>query len=707
MSKCLGDDPTLSLKLSEVMSDIGIREEIVLKRKRSYMLMETLNTITCLIQGKKITTYNLGSQSEGSTTIGLDSDIDTLFGYHDFNFILDWKEAKPGAGNVLLVQDETTAPGHCYLQCEKPNVNFAYFIIKKYFHLYGENKWLLKNTCFDEDLNLKYNQKNGPAHSFQGKVAYNDVDNVIAWHCKYWPREARQWLVNKGKGDWPTEDIRRECEATGCIIVPVSSNNSQYQDLEWRISTCLAERCLMFSLNITQMRCYVLMKMIFRKFTEQTSMVKLSSYVLKTVLFHCVKNSKSCEWTENKLFDCLKRCLSYLETCIRKQNCSHFFIPGNNLFRGKSPTFYKSALVRIQYLTNSNGQFLLKISLDQLNRRLNEKMTETISPGIQQAEAISEFISGLLINHIAVQLNICHLLHLLLVHNFGCLPIEFAQYVLTELNKIAIKSSENSLHRSVYKLIAPFMYSSLASAIASRDIDRMKYISPYTSILFMIGSSSDVSSGKLKFASALYCSGDMYNARCLLEHIEQKYDKYSIKTVCSCTEKDERGYEMIGFREKCMTGNEELIKDITSFCVKFLPSEKNCIPRELRYELFRSTANHKLYRKKHKQFWMDWAIVDSLPYLYFLQYKTYGRLKMAEKQTQAFIDFGIAIDTELALGHKETALNLIGQCFVQENKPDIALDMYIESLKISKINNAANVHICRLISALVNKSFHT
>jgi hypothetical protein len=435
--------------------------------------------------------------------------------------------------------------------------------------------------------------------------------------------------------------------------------------------------------------------------------------MLKNVLFHCIRNTKSCEWTENKLFDCLKKCLLYLETCIREQNCSQFFIPENNLLRGKSCQSYESYLINlIQSFTNSDGQFLLEFSFDQLNQRLNEKMSidlnsESISPGIQQAETISEFISGSLINHIAVQLNICHLLHLLVVHNCCDLHILVARYELTELNKIAIDSSEKSLHRSVYKLIAPFMYSSLASAIASSEIERMKYISPYTSILFMIGSSSDVSSGKLKFASALYCSGDMYNARRLLDHIEQKYDKDTIKTVCSCTKKQERKFERIGYRKKCMTGNEEVIKDIFSFCVKFLPSEKNCIPRELRYEMFRSTAKDKLYINKHNQYWMDWAIVDSLPYMYFLQYKTYGRLKMAEKQTKAFLDFGNAIGTELALGHKETALNLIGQCFEQRNKPDIALDMYIESLKISKRNNAANVHICRLISALVNKSFHT
>jgi hypothetical protein len=226
----------------------------------------------------------------------------------------------------------------------------------------------------------------------------------------------------------------------------------------------------------------------------------------------------------------------------------------------------------IKYLRNSNGQFLLEISLDQLNKRLTEKMSmdlnsEMISPGIQQEETISELITGSLINHIAVQLNICHLLHLLFVHvHNSALQIFVAHYELRELNKIAIGSSKKPLHRSVYKLIAPFMYSSLASAIASRDIERMKYISPYTSILFMIGSSSDVSSGKLKFASALYCSGDLYNARCLLEYIEQKYDKYFIKTVCSCTEKNERGLERIDYREKCMTGNEEVIKDITSFC---------------------------------------------------------------------------------------------------------------------------------------------
>jgi hypothetical protein len=65
-------------------------------------------------------------------------------------------------------------------------------------------------------------------------------------------------------------------------------------------------------------------------------------------------------------------------------------------------------------------------------------------------------------------------------------------------------------------------------------------------------------------------------------------------------------------------------------------------------------------------FWMDWAVVDSLTYLYFLQFKTYGHLQRYDEQQQALNNLVISINTTRNLGHKETCLNLLGQCHQQE-----------------------------------------
>lgn len=221
--------------------------------------------------------------------------------------------------------------------------------------------------------------------------------------------------------------------------------------------------------------------------------------------------------------------------------------------------------------------------------------------------------------------------------------------------------------------------------------------------MFSEGSNSDVSSGKLKLASALYCSGALVESNNILKQIEQNYDTSIVEIVCKCNE-----HKVLrirdGFAEKADTGNEELIKDITSFCVRYLPTEANCVPDELIYEMFRSTAEDRKHRKKNDR-WMDWIVVDSLPFLYFLKYKIYGHLQKKNKQREALLMLDETVKTELNLGHRETALNLLGQCMEQEKRYDDALQIYIQSLNIRNSNNAAKIHICRMISTLINRKF--
>ncbi|XP_060597604.1 uncharacterized protein LOC132751467 [Ruditapes philippinarum] len=470
----------ISVKLSEVMADIGLTRNVIRKRRKSFKIMEVVDTSVLRILSKKITTYNLGSQSEGSTTVELDLDIDTLFSYHDLIVIQDWNNRIDGAQNVLMVQNETTAPSHCLLQVQSSNISFPYpdtTFDERDFFKDGKGRLLLKNTCFNDKV-VVYNERNGPAHSFCGNPAQNDEDNVIAWHCNDWPKEA--CFVKEG---WPAEDIKRECEATGCTIVPVSSKHSQYKDLEWRISTCLAERCLMFSLNITQMRCYVLMKMIIKTFIKPKYPKTISSYICKTVLFHCIHNESSLRWNENHLIQCLTSCLHLLKVFVMAEECPHFIIPGNNLLAGKISEGLKNNLVAdLTELQNTLIKHLLKISCDCLGIRLFVKLKASEKIGnlentLIHPRNICQTISQQLLRYIAAQLSIRHksLLRDMMLYDRSRSQICFT-FAVSTLKGLCHKT-ENELEKSAYKLLIPFMCSSLASTMASNELEDKKAIS--------------------------------------------------------------------------------------------------------------------------------------------------------------------------------------------------------------------------------------
>jgi tetratricopeptide (TPR) repeat protein len=210
----------------------------------------------------------------------------------------------------------------------------------------------------------------------------------------------------------------------------------------------------------------------------------------------------------------------------------------------------------------------------------------------------------------------------------------------------------------------------------------------------------------VKLASIFYCTGEIERAELILKTIEESYDHNVVEPICICYDfkhqKCKRAFEKL-----CNEANDEytLLQRITASCVRFLRCEINCCPHELQHEMFRSPQQDLSYRSEDDE-WMDLAVVDSLSYLYFLQYKTYSRLRRHRDKQVALSNLAKCIIEEPNFGHKETVLNLLGQCMEQENRKDAALKCYLSSLKIRGRNNAAKFHICRLVSSMLGSCFH-
>ncbi|XP_060559465.1 uncharacterized protein LOC132719672 [Ruditapes philippinarum] len=184
----------ISLMLSEVLDDIGVNERLVMRRRRTYMLRETIDNISNRLTDTHITTYYLMSQSEGTTTIGLKSDLDRLACVHDYNIIQDWSEWKHGKENYLMIQDENTTSGYCFLQSLRDDEPLPLTVIPDEDHITDRRgRILLKNTIIN-DLLEGAGQQHGPSIAQQGQLGFCDQDKVIAYPFKSWPQSASGWL---------------------------------------------------------------------------------------------------------------------------------------------------------------------------------------------------------------------------------------------------------------------------------------------------------------------------------------------------------------------------------------------------------------------------------------------------------------------------------------------------------------------------------
>jgi tetratricopeptide (TPR) repeat protein len=354
-------------------------------------------------------------------------------------------------------------------------------------------------------------------------------------------------------------------------------------------------------------------------------------------------------------------------------------------------------LETIRYVIESNGRALLEIEYDLLGLFLQSSLN-----GIELIDAhfIPTISAGNLLIEQAHTINLIFKDILGEMKNLSLRPT--IQKLLTFISHHHIENYTN-IDRKAYRLITRYLCSTIGSILASSNIYQQDHLTNNNALSFMsLGLDSDVASGKLKLASVFYCTGDIERTELILKNIEECYDLSVAEPVCECY-LSEMSPRRDSFNRLCYESNEEWerLKQITASCVRFVRCEINCCPVELQHEMFRSTQEDLAYRSEDDK-WMNTAVVDSLPYLYFLGYKTYSRLGRQDAKQRALSNIARTIDVEPNLGHSETALNLLGQCMEEENNLENAFKCYARSLQIRRRNNSAKFHICKLLHKLIN-----
>jgi tetratricopeptide (TPR) repeat protein len=342
-------------------------------------------------------------------------------------------------------------------------------------------------------------------------------------------------------------------------------------------------------------------------------------------------------------------------------------------------------------------QAFFNVTIDDVGRRFMRKNTvlNAIPFGLKTPAEIENYIVSLLVYTEIIDVNRGFLKILEHLMSGAQNTVEIVRS-LEIINFVG-----DDVNMAVCSLLAPFIRSTFGSEMASENIKSGNTVNTEAIKWLEDGLNSDATSSRLKMASALYSSGDFITASLVLESIEKKYDQNIIESLCGCN--IPRGCELSGeFQE--MAGNKlivDVLQNNIAFCVRFLPSEIHCVPHELQYEMFRRSTSDDIQHSDDNDKWMDMAVVDSLPYLYFLQYKTYMHLQRPDDQQGAFDKIISSILRTKNLGHKETAFNLLGQIMEETNRHLDAFIYYMKSLKIRQRNNVAIWHICRLLNSMV------
>jgi len=693
----------LSEVLYQVLECVGVNPWVVEMRRQTFLHREAAKDVHYHQAGRDITTFYFGSQSEGTTTPGLQSDTDMLYTDNPVNIMYSWADWQQGKFNLLMVREEDTPPQHYLLQWIRSDVPLPVthtddpdFVTDSQGRVFYSNMAVVRGmaaVCGDHHLpHLRHGPSNSPSE---------DHDYVCAFYCKTSPAEIISWFTKMQHGFWPSQETLHAARMCGCFLVPAGCHGSVNEEIEWRITPNLIERLLMFSLNMVPIKSLVVLKMLkkqeFVKYITCEN-CKFTTFHCKTALFFTLNRTHPTVWTKNRLIECIVRCLQTILEFLNQGECPHFIVEGVDLFDGKLCRECQLRLeMAIQGMIQDDMHVLFHLQSDDLGQRLMA-LPHDVRP--YPGDDVNAGICGKLsrdmfdqnLSHVT---NVCHRL----CNSEEADMITRLNNEINILESLEVNPSTTQYDKNYIKIFVKSLMSVKASVTSSSCIEAGLPLPQDIWELYGESLNTDVASSKLKLASMHYCRGEFRRAESVLSEVEFDLDD-SVQPVCACGRKPYNEKLSETFCEYTVQNysHEQLTKKL-AFCVRFLREERFCAPLFLWYEMYRAVGDDIDQRRPSERKWMDWAVVDALPFMLYLQYLTYRGLGVRHRQMEAFHrlqDILTSWDNVSQLYHPETVLNLFGHCCELEGDVQKALKVYNASLRVQPRNNAANWHKQRL-----------
>ncbi|XP_052236448.1 uncharacterized protein LOC127848187 [Dreissena polymorpha] len=611
----------------------------------------------------------------------------------------DWRDWEAGMGNLLMLHDYTTPPQQYLLQVirgdtPEPETRLCddrYVRKDSVTVLFSSEQWKKETEYIHKDQGEI--TKQGPSVSI-----IPNWDIVNAFHvCQPLP-EIQHWIERCRGRHWPPAQLLEAAWVAPSFLVPVGHHDSDFKREEWRLSPNLIERMLMFSFNMIQIKCFIVLKLIKQSLFKKMVGECITSFHCKTVMFYTIERTHPSLWMEDNLMFLILLCLQVLRKWLRLGSLPHYIIKGVNLFDGKLSVVQQRRLLQyVNFLIKNNLQDLFYINIDKLGYRLQGCGIRHIGQagGVLRRICVNKSIS-LMLTFERLERFLIHLkINTYNVQN----PNAFTEQNINSKLRTCFEHSRNPQLKKVALEFINHLYALRNSMQSSKCLRLRNHVFSVLIRRFKYSLNTDVASNRLKLASVLYCCGHLQAAVRVLEDVERSYHS-KVKAVCGFRviegDRDLHVFANI-ISDNCDNG---LYEPQFAFCVKFVREEAYCAPYILWFEMNRNMTEEEVaqrhYSDKH---WMDSAEVDALPFLYYLQYLTYGGLGERDKQLHAFgilESYTCDLRNKIIMFHDETALNLLGHCYEMEGDYEGALDYYEESLSFYDTNNAANWHVQRV-----------
>ncbi|KAH3827458.1 uncharacterized protein LOC127882424 [Dreissena polymorpha] len=673
-------DAELSILVSKVLTEIGITEELVEARRNTWLEIESMTTVHWRVQDENLTWYHFGSQTEGTTTFGLDSDVDMLVSQNDNRIILDIHEWKQGFDNLLVHKQENTSPGYCKLlpmSSEEPILMTD--VDDDEMHELGKDGQVYLKCEFLQDRVDTTEEIHGPAWNRFNSKRGIDEDFVNAYYCSHLPKEAMAWIDRTKDKPWPKDPVRKRVIESGCFIAAVGHKQSTDLRTEFRMSTTLGERILMFDMNISQIQCLVLMKMLMKTIVSKHYKDAIKSFYCKTALFFVTEQCGKDMFREDSILECLRKCLQWIYKCLKNGYNPHYMINSLDMFEGRlDATLREKVGEVIKDIIDNPGLAILNVQFDELGKKLYNRIKDSENYISEPKELIRSKIGNFL-----SRTYVLWGLWDVYLHDD---PWNFDRVHEIKLNKEKLSRCEilykqgDIFMQTATKRYRYLVQANLGMLMAAESIKNDRKLSDFVLQALKEGTFADAVSGRLKYATVLVSLNDITGACGILKEVEKAYSDLALESMCTCTG-DVEYVPKTGFGDEAwvLINTGSLHAHICK-CLLFVETLKPSFPCGWLDAVFRP-----IDQRSDMDDQMEYVSLDPKPYYHFVEMMLHKELNNQSKALTALQKLEKCVSEE-QLFHKDTAMVLLSHALEMNEQLEQAKIIYDDACFIRKRN---------------------
>ena len=676
----------LSNVLSKTLNNMGYDDDTRRTFRESNTTMEILDTLCLDLANRNYSCTILGGQAEGAYVTSKGSkasaSVRYLFCRNDLIVNGDINELSPNNNvELLMVSDEITKPGYVKLQVVLNGVPQK---------TKGCDIDLPDNTQADYRNRLCIFKTHPDMLRVEKHLGLETTTRMItgdkpdilyeSYKCESWPDVARNWQNRVRHYNWPSRYDLEQMKALGILLVPVGCSDSIERHLEFKICFFLQERYLMDTLNETQHKCYVLLKMINNSIISGlVNESALISYHLKMCLFHVIENTSVGTWTPSNLLCCLRHCLNCVLKCTISGLCPDYFNPHENLFCGRIHGELQSKLRNVlEMLLQSDFYFLTYIECGNLGGLLKKAIRNEPLRTDESQDLVSNNIESYIEKGRYVVLVKDRILSRCYNEDLETCLQQHLQMIkrLRAIDTLA-GHSKSETQRAIGLALSwvelSFMNNLVAWAVTREDRTEIR------DILFshqwnINARDTSAFSAKLKQATYMHMQRFHTSSLEILNGLKGLLGPHKI-SICGCRffMKTILSKQM---KVELMQASDAEIRKIHCMpCLIFLPTE--LVPEAIRNTTSTNSASNS--ERTSNRFGNKWAVVDSKVLLFYLLYLNHSELKMSNDAVDDIEQLLKVLKNDQNLGHKETGWSILGWIYSQEGQHDRARVCFIES----------------------------